>query len=794
MKLKQFFLIGLLFVAVFSGCRKIEDNPEPQSGQAMKDLVIPADFKWASYTDATVNIGVETSQSTQAVSRITIFKGEPGNGGMQLVSGSVSPDNNFTTTLRIPAYLESVHLQCEFPFGNVKTVAVPAAKSIDYTFSESTDQGMKSGFKGSNEIGPECDDCDLVISGNGSYSIANGQTVCVTDEFSGNVTFQNWNGGGTLQVCGTASISNLQLTENAHIVVTQDGSLTIGNFSAWGSTGTITVYENASLTIDSQFQTQGESVEIQGVLVVNGSLVIQNLSANIFENSGHITVNGNVQLNTGPVFYNSGVIDATGNSFMLNNNSEFENSGEVTITSTVSDNHFQINSGSNFTNNGSIEVVGDISINSGSTILNNCSMICTGTLAINSGDFINNTGFLKGAESVVLNHTNDIELRSGSMISTIDLTMNSGGIMGSGILNSVLAEGTITIHSNNTVSGSIEAATDDLQISSGGIPDHFINGATVVGLDEITNYIAPGGCNLDGIGEPDIIDTDGDGVADDYDDYPEDVYRAYNNYFPSEDSYATIMFEDLWPSTGDYDFNDLVLGVYGNEITNASNDVVEIDINFDVRAVGASFNNGFGWQFANIEPSDIQQVTGAVLLGSGETSILNNANGTEQDQDSAVIVAVENIESVLNRVGGSMYNTVDNGLVGTSDLIQINILFGETTPISRDLIGPSAYNAFLIKNQNREVEIHLPNRQPTDKMNTALLGTGNDVSDPFSGTFYKTETGLPWGLLIIEPVDYPIEAIPIIEAFPDFANWAQSGGTTNQDWYTNPISTKVWTP
>ncbi len=792
MKLKQIFLIGLLFAAVFSGCRKIEDNPEPQSGQTMKDLVIPAGFEWASYADVTLSVGVETSQSTQAVSRITVFKGDPANGGMQLVSGSVSPDNRFTTTLRIPAYLESVYLQCEFPFGNVKTVAVPAAKSIDYTFSESTDQGMKSGFKGSNEIGPDCgEDCDETISGTGTYFIGGGETFCVTETFNGNITFNGWDGGGTLQVCGDATITDMNFADDSHIIVTQNGTLTINNFTGWGSTGTITVYENATLIVNDNFRTAGDYVENQGMIIVNGGMKIQNLETE-FINSGILNITGDVEINKNTVV-NSGTITANGSEFALNTQATLENSGTLILESNTA-NTLETNSQSSLINNGTIDVTGDIDINSGSLIRNNCAMICSGTFDVNSGDFEVYSGFLKGGETINLNQNNSVSIYDGSMISTVDLFLNSGGIEGFGNLNSVLVTGTFTIYNNNEMEGAIEAATDDLYITNGGIPDHFINGATVVGLDEITNYIAPGNCNPDGIGEPEIIDTDGDGVPDSSDDYPEDVYRAFNNYFPSEDSYATIMFEDLWPSTGDYDFNDLVLGVYGNEITNASNDVVEIDINFDVRAVGASFENGFGWQFANIEPSDIQQVTGAVLLGSGETSILNNANGTEQDQDSAVIIAVENIESVLNRVGGSMFNTMDNGLVGTSDLIQINILFGETTPISRDLIGPSAYNAFLIKNQNREVEIHLPNRQPTDNMNTALLGTGNDVSDPFLGTFYKTETGLPWGLLIIEPVDYPIEAIPIIEAFPDFANWAQSGGTANQDWYTNPISTKVWTP
>lgn len=526
-------------------------------------------------------------------------------------------------------------------------------------------------------------------------------------------------------------------------------------------------------------------------MTVNGNLKLQNLTTN-FTNSGILNINGNVEVNKNTLI-NTGTINANGTSFALNTNANLENSGTLNLESETS-NALATNSQSDLTNNGTIDVTGDIDVNSGSMIRNNCAMMCSGTFNINSGDFELHSGYLKGAEAIKLNQNNSVKIFDGSMISTVNLTMNSGGVQGSGTLNSILVTGTFTIYNNNKVDGAIEAATDNLNITNGGIPDHFINGATVVGLGGITNYIEAGACNPDGIGEPDVVDTDNDGVPDEMDDYPSDPYRAYNNYFPNEDSHATIMFEDLWPSTGDYDFNDLVVGVYGNEVTNANNDVVEIKINFDVKAVGASFKNGFGWQFANLTPSDIQQVTGAVLLPSGESKIFTNANGTEQGQDSAVIIAVENIENVLNRAGGSMFNTVDNGQVGTSDLVTINILFGETTPVSRNLIGPSAYNIFLIKNQNRDVEIHLSDRQPTNLMNTDLMGTVDDVSDPLSGTYYKTASGLPWALLVIEPMDYPIEQVPIIDAFPGFANWAQSGGAIDQDWYMNPDQSKIWKP
>ena len=59
--------------------------------------------------------------------------------------------------------------------------------------------------------------------------------------------------------------------------------------------------------------------------------------------------------------------------------------------------------------------------------------------------------------------------------------------------------------------------------------------------------------------DSDEKDKDGDGVADSQDEYPEDAERAFNNYSLGENTFGTLLFEDLWPSFGDYDLNDLVI-------------------------------------------------------------------------------------------------------------------------------------------------------------------------------------------------------------------------------------------
>jgi LruC domain-containing protein len=832
MNLQKIFILIFILAVTFAGCRKINnDNPKPSDNLTMNDLVIPEDFNWETYSDIKLNIGVQTSQPMTFISKVSVFNGNPSEGGKLLLSGGASPKENFQASLRVPANLKEVYLMVEFPFGITKVEKVAVSEQISFTFDDFFDNGnlkSSSNFKATTDVGPACDDCDVYMTGSGSYNIGNGQKYCVAENetFTGSVTFQGWNGGGTLQICGTANMASIILGNNAHLVVTQNGSLTLGSFSSNSSPNSVIIYENASVTINNNIQTQGTSFENQGLLYINGNLTAQQLT-NGFTNSGSLNITG-IFTQGDITFNNFGSISHVGSAFNSNSGNftntgimvihgvfqiqnTFTNDGSISHTGTAININFSnanlLNNGYIFlnrlaganlnlnngtvTNNNLIDVIGNINHNSAVDLINNCSMICTGEFDVNNGGTVQNySGYIR-ANLLDLNTNAALLLNDKSMISVTTLTRNNNAtITGSGGLNTVLVSGNTTFNNNGpTISGAIEFATDNINLAPAAIPSHFVNGATLVGIDFVTNSIIAGPCNPEGIG-PQIVDTDGDGVADDLDDFPDDEYRAFNYQFPEPGSHITIMFEDLWPGKGDYDFNDLVISVSGSEVANADNDIVETYINLDVKAVGASLENGFGWQYANIPPSAIEQVSGFVL--GTNSNIVLNSNGTEAGQDSAVIIAIENFEDVINRAGGSMYNTVDNGNAGVSDVVTVHVLFGETNPLPRELFSNGdIYNIFLIKNQQRGTEIHLPDREPTDLM-TYPFGEFQDTSDPLTGRYYKTASGLPWAMIIYDQFAWPLETIPIIEAYPDFASWAQSGGTNDTLWYANPVPSKVW--
>jgi len=170
-------------------------------------------------------------------------------------------------------------------------------------------------------------------------------------------------------------------------------------------------------------------------------------------------------------------------------------------------------------------------------------------------------------------------------------------------------------------------------------------------LDIPSTYFADPSNNC--LPQASIVDADSDGVADADDAYPNDATRAYNNLYPSP-SFGTLMFEDLWPATGDYDFNDLVVDYRYNLVTNAANKVVEMKGTFVTRAVGASFRNGFAFQLNNLSPDKITAVTGAKYHGAPWIS--NASNGTENEQTFANVIVFDDAQKVLPSPGGSGTN------------------------------------------------------------------------------------------------------------------------------------------
>lgn len=275
-------------------------------------------------------------------------------------------------------------------------------------------------------------------------------------------------------------------------------------------------------------------------------------------------------------------------------------------------------------------------------------------------------------------------------------------------------------------------------------------------------------------------DSDGDGVQDQLDAFPNDASKAFITYSPSASGWSTLAFEDNWPSRGDYDVNDLVVNYRYTFISNSKNNVTEMTGEYVPVAAGAAYKNGFGVQLP-IAASAVAAVTGQSLL---KNYIQLTSSKVESGQAKAVIIPFDNHENLLkNPDGSAQVNTDVNRSKVNPGQATVNVKF--TEPIPMTTLGYAPFNPFLIANQIRGTEVHLPNMPATDKALPSLFGTGDDNSALSTGKYYLSKENAPWALSFTDSFNYPTEGKPITEAYLHFNDWVRSGGVSYKDWYIN---------
>lgn len=252
------------------------------------------------------------------------------------------------------------------------------------------------------------------------------------------------------------------------------------------------------------------------------------------------------------------------------------------------------------------------------------------------------------------------------------------------------------------------------------------------------------------------------------------------NTFPSQGP-GTLAFEDLWPAKGDFDFNDMVVDYQFTVTTDSNNMVQTVEANFLLRAFGAGFRNGFGFQLPALDSSDIE-VSGSSLT---ENLISLNPNGTEANQSETTIVVFDNAFNEMQHPGSGIgVNTDPNAPFVTPAEFSIIISFKNGAYTFEDL-DLSNFKPFIFVNKDRTWEVHLAGNKPTDLADMTRFGTRDDASDPSQNRWFVTENNIPWAINFQKRFDYPTERTPINQAYLKFMDWAQSGGTLFPDWYLN---------
>jgi len=223
-------------------------------------------------------------------------------------------------------------------------------------------------------------------------------------------------------------------------------------------------------------------------------------------------------------------------------------------------------------------------------------------------------------------------------------------------------------------------------------------------------------------------DSDGDGVADDTDEFPNDP-----NLIATQTGEYTIAFEDLWPAKGDADFNDMVVRLTLKEYINNNNMVSKVVVSAKLLAAGAGYKNQL---WINILGKDYE------LISNPKKDL--NGKWNSRPGDKYVEGPTHTKEIVFD------------------------------SPVPQDAMDPMPYDPYIKCNGNDKNQVHL-----------------SFVKSKFEGKRLDVD-GFPWALLVPSDWAWPYEGSNIFQAYPEFKTWYESDGKESADWYTRPDLAKVY--
>jgi len=697
---KVSILLGIAINLLMLSC--IKDTEEtPEVIKDIDHLTVPADFKFETTSAVDVKF---TSSFSEPYAVVEVYDTDPNNGGAVLASGLLS-NGKFEKTIICPKTSTVLYYRLKTNNGLSQFFQAPiSGGKSEYQYTPSVQARTIEAINYSCNSG-----CTQTISTSGNYNlnINTGETVCIPEgvTVTGGININ----GGTLSVCGTASLSTLNLNGNPTIIIGDNGSISSFNF-------------NSNLTVVNYSASYGIPSTIDGTLI----------NYAILSKSGNVTINGSGKL------YNHGQITINGS---MMNNGLIENNGELTTQSWTQ------NSSGSFTNNCTARINGSFNQMS-QTLVNNSYLFVSSLLQINSGARMS-------VSSYAFTECNQLNLygiisQTGTQYARFDIAS------------------TCNLYSSSTIQGKVDICDENgIEQNQGTLPNE---------ISYCQSAIPTTDCNP---GTADLVatDTDSDGVNDATDVYPEDASRAFVSYFPQKNE-GTLAFEDLWPSKGDFDFNDLVVRYHYTLILNAQGLVKEIQYTVRLMAAGGSYKNGFGIEF----PVPLNQVSSHTLNPDLTQNFVNlNSNVLEEGQQNAVAILFDNALKSLVHPGNGSTGINTTPLKPYSQPKVFNGILVLNTPM--DILSDLPFNPFIFINGNRAKELHLIGSEPTDLADPSFFNTFADASG--LGLNYRSDDNLPWAINITDAFDYPIEKIEITQAHLHFYDWAVSSGVNYTNWYKN---------
>lgn len=217
---------------------------------------------------------------------------------------------------------------------------------------------------------------------------------------------------------------------------------------------------------------------------------------------------------------------------------------------------------------------------------------------------------------------------------------------------------------------------------------------------------------------------------------------------------GTLMFEDMYPQLGDYDFNDFVARYNLRILYKYSRGKYyahKMCISVQIRAVGGIYKYEPYIRLTKVKADNI-------IIETTEKNVksIKGPNGE----------AIISYKSPTPPSGYKYYNTEKNEMTKPDKFKEIWITF--KNPIEYEDVMDKNYNIDMyIAKENHKQEIHLKRYEP--------------VYDQHQD--YADKNNFVWGIRTWGIFDHAIEGKNFLKAYPQFKGWVTSGGKEYKRWW-----------
>lgn len=231
-------------------------------------------------------------------------------------------------------------------------------------------------------------------------------------------------------------------------------------------------------------------------------------------------------------------------------------------------------------------------------------------------------------------------------------------------------------------------------------------------------------------------------------------------------------FEDLWPSRGDYDMNDVMVKLDYQKVT-GNKGIYEESYLFKTFNNVAGLENGLA--FALEGDATSAELAFSILRPASKTLPEPVWEPCAVKREGNVILLTENVKTDM----GATYR-----MTATYD-----------APIAEE--RAARVKPFIFRSHDEDTtpglrkEVHLPFEAPTGKIDPKFFGTSDDKSDPSKGRYYVRGENYPFAFFLsgateidlARMLDAQNEKVPVDRLYPRYAGWVESQGASNTDWY-----------